>query len=368
VTSDPAVPPLHVRAMGVTVEIAVPDQPTRDRLAHQWSRAVVAAPDEPAAEHTTAQPGPPDTEASRDYRLTTQVTMAALRATAGLRINLHAGGVADEGRRVLAVVGPSGTGKTTATLALAHRLGYVSDETVSIAPDGTIAPHPKPLSVIVDEERRRHKEQHSPDDLGLLPTPEEGRLARLVLLHRGAEGKRGLARLDTAEGMLQLIEQSSSLAQLPRPLHALLTLIEGCGGLWALTYDEISDHVDELVDLLAGTPAHHESRSEPGPTWHAGEPTFPLLMDANGPLLARMPWAEAVEVDDRLIVLTESRALLLADLTATVWLHLARPCSMEELVRAAQHAHGAHSDAQAIVGEAVTTLVEESLAARGSLA
>ena len=55
---------------------------------------------------------------------------------AGERINLHAGGVADERRRVLALVGPSGTGKTTATLALARRLGYVSDETVSIDPAG----------------------------------------------------------------------------------------------------------------------------------------------------------------------------------------------------------------------------------------
>ena len=83
--------------------------------------------------------------------------MEALKATAGRRINLHAGGVADESRRVLAVVGPSGTGKTTATLALARRLGYVSDETVSIDPDGTVAPHPKPLSVVPDPQRLREK-------------------------------------------------------------------------------------------------------------------------------------------------------------------------------------------------------------------
>ena len=81
-----------------------------------------------------------------------------------------------------------------------------------------------------------------------------------------------------------------------------------------------------------------------------------------------MPWAEAVEVDDELIVLTESRAVLLADLTATVWLRLARPCSTNELVDAAQQVHGPHPDAAAIVGEAVNTLVEEGLAARGSLA
>jgi hypothetical protein len=354
--------------MGVTIEISVPDQPTRDRLAHQWSRAVVAAPDAPAAGRTVAQPGPEDTEASRDYGLTTQVTMAALRATAGRRVNLHAGGVCDESRRVLAVVGPSGTGKTTATLALARRLGYVSDETVSIDPDGTVAPHPKPLSVIVEPGRRHHKEQLSPDDLGLLATPDEGRLARLVLLHRGAEGAKGLTRLGTAEGMLQLIEQSSSLAQLPRPLHALLTLVEGCGGMWALAYDEISDHVDELVDLLTGQPPDQDGAPAAAPRWHAGDPTFPLRADEDGPLLARLPWSEAVEVDDQLIVLSGTRALLLADLTATVWLQLAQPSSVEDLVRAAEQAHGRHPDAEAIVGVVVTTLVEQSLAARGSLA
>ena len=65
------------------------------------------------------------------------------------------------------------------------------------------------------------------------------------------------------------------------------------------------------------------------------------MADVDGPLLARLPWAEAMEVEDQLVVLTESRALLLADLTATVWLHLDRPCSVEELVRAAEEATGA---------------------------
>jgi hypothetical protein len=366
------VPSLHVRAMGVNVEIAVPDQQTRDRLAHQWSRAVAVAPDQPAVARTTAQPGPADTEASRDYGLTTQVTMAALKATAGLRVNLHAGGVADERRRVLAVVAPSGTGKTTATLALAQRLGYVSDETVSIAPDGTVAPHAKPLSVVLDPQRLRDKEQQSPDDLGLLPTPDEGRLARLVVLQRGTGAKNGLTRLGTAEGMLQLIEQSSSLSQLPRPLHVLVSLVEECGGVWALAYDEITDHVDELVGLLAELP--HDEEPQPGTTtgarltWHPGESEVPLATGEDGPLLARLPWAEAVEVDDQLVVLTESRAFLLADLTATVWLHLDRPRSVEELVHAAEERHGRHEQAEEIVLAAVTALRQHQLAAYGSLA
>ena len=112
------------------------------------------------------------------------------------------------------------------------------------------------------------------------------------------------------------------------------------------------------------------SSADDGPrlTWHPGETELPLVPGESGPLLARRPWTEAVEVDDELVVLTESRALLLADLTATAWLHLARPCSMEDLVHAAEQTHGEHPDAAAIVGEAVATLVEEGLAARGSLA
>ena len=67
-------------------------------------------------------------------------------------------------------------------------------------------------------------------------------------------------------------------------------------------------------------------------------------------------------------MLSESRAVLLADLTATLWLHLAAPARWTSSSRAAEQAHGEHPDAAAIVGEAVTTLVEESLVARGSLA
>ena len=136
-TLPPDVPPLHVRVMGDTVAIAVPDQATRYRSAYQWSRAVVPS-SEPPAGSGVAVPAAAAPRTPRDYRLTPQVTLAALSVTSGQRINLHAGGLADEGRRVLAIVGKSGTGKTTATRLLAQRLDYLSDETVSIAPAGTV--------------------------------------------------------------------------------------------------------------------------------------------------------------------------------------------------------------------------------------
>ena len=365
--TEPAtdVEPLRLRVMGVTVEVAAPDRPTRDRLAHQWSRAVHETGSEPV-ESITATAGTASSQAAQDYALTTQVTVAALRATAGRRVNLHAGGLADEQGRVLALVAPSGTGKTTATRILAQHLGYLSDETVSIAPDGVVSPHPKPLSVVVHLDRPFEKDQVSPDDLGLLPTPDRGTLARLVVLHRGSDAPRGLTRLDTAQGLLELIEQSSSLAQLPTPLQALMALTAACGGVWSLGYDEIGDHVHDLVGLLADETAAPPDTS-PALVWHEGGDVFPLV-EGEGDRVARLPWVEAVELGGQLLVLNTSRAWLLADLTATVWLLLSEPRTMDELVAAAQEEHGEHPDARSIVEEAVRTLAEESLVARGTLA
>ncbi len=217
VDSPPQVAPLDVRVMGVVVRIAAEDAETRDRLARQWSRARVETTDDDPAVTLTVAPSVPASEAASDYLLTTRVTLAGLTATAGRRLNLHAGGLADDRGRVLALVAASGTGKTTATRVLAQRLGYVSDETVSVDPDGTVTPHPKPLSVVTDPRRPMDKEQLSPDDLGLVPTPAAGRLARLVVLHRDPEAPRGLVLLGALRGMLDLIEQSSSLAQLAGP-------------------------------------------------------------------------------------------------------------------------------------------------------
>jgi hypothetical protein len=67
-------------------------------------------------------------------------------------------------------------------------------------------------------------------------------------------------------------------------------------------------------------------------------------------------------------VLLEARALQLSDIPATVWLLLSRPRTVDELVAGAQANHGEHRDAREIVEAAVSALVEQGLAARGSLA
>ena len=89
-------------------------------------------------------------------------------------------------------------------------------------------------------------------------------MARLVVLQRGTGAEKGLTRLGTAEGMLQIIEQSSSLSQLPRPLHDADAWSRSAAALWALAYDEITDHVDELVELLAEPARRRTTRRRPG--------------------------------------------------------------------------------------------------------
>jgi hypothetical protein len=366
--------PLRLRVMGVTVDTRTPDEDTRARLARQWSRSVLADD----AEVDTMVPGPeattgePDSLERRDYYFTTQVTLAGLLATAGERVNLHAGSVADDDGRVLVVVGPSGTGKTTATRALAARLHYLSDETASITPDGVVYPHPKPLSIVVNPDDVTHKQQLSPDDIGLGSTPESGTLHRIVVLHRGVptpDGVHGLHPLDTVTALMELIEQSSSLGSLDTPLTTLLHVVDATGGVLALEYDEIGDHVEDLIGLLdAATAPAGELGTRPEPVRHPGSPTAePSDLDPDDLRLHRLPWTDALEVGADLVVLLESRAVRLTELTATVWLHLDEPRTVAELTAWAQQVHGNHPDATEIVEQAVTALARESLVAGGSM-
>ena len=363
-TTPGDVPPLHVRVMGVTIAIDAEDRETRSRLAAQWSRATVSGPQAPVSGRVRADAGPLESAHARDYALATQVTLAALRATAGERYNLHAGGLADDDGRVLAVVAPSGTGKTTATRLLAERLGYVSDETVSITPDGVVYPHAKPLSVITDPTVPGRKEQFSPDDLDLRPTPTSGRLARVVVLRRGVPDPRGLVRIATLDGLLHLIEQSSSVVEARDPLLTLLSLVEAAGGVWVLEYDEIDQHIDQLEALLASEPAVlHEPRA----AHHEGDRNAQPV-DASPDTLQRLPWVDAIELDGEVLVLLTARAVRLDNLMATTWLQLGVPRTLDQLALAAEAEHGEHPDARALVQEAIAVMVEQHLVAWGTLA
>lgn len=339
-----------VRALGVAVGIPADDAETAARLRHQWSRALTSEPAEATIDVAGLADLPPG---PHDYAVTVRVTMRALEATAGTRLNVHAGAVADDQGRVLAVVGASGSGKTTAIRSLAARLGYLSDETVSLSADLSVHPHPKPLSVITDPARPRRKESVSPDDAGLRRPPDHVTLRRIVLLRRG-HGTEGLVPVSTPEAIVEIVPQTSSLTLLDAPLLRLTQVIEQCGGALALHYDEIDDHLDELVDLLG------RDVEEPWPAVH--HPPVDLVAPTAAQW-SRRPWLDAVQYDDELVVMAEDTAHLLGGLGTTVWLALAQPVTVADLVAVAEAEHGPHPDAPGLVEAALAQLTERGLVA-----
>ncbi len=182
-------------------------------------------------------------------RLSPVITLAAIEAQAGLLLMLHAAAVADpKTGRAIAMVGPSGAGKTTATRVLARRWGYLTDETVGVRPDGTIAAYPKPLSIKV--ESSPYKEQHSIDDLGLAATPTTAHLHRVVLLERDDSAEPWLEEISTVRALALLAPETSYLSRLERPLHRLAELL-GPTGLRRLHYRE-AEQLPALVEQILG--------------------------------------------------------------------------------------------------------------------
>ena len=148
--------------------------------------------------------------------LLSQLTIQAIEAAAGTRLMLHAAGIADADGRVVALAGPSGMGKTTASSYLArHGFGYVTDETVSIGPGGDVLPFGRPLSL----RGPGGEVQRSPDELGLgLPSGDLG-IARIVLLDRvpGHRGRPTLTAVPLVDALLELIPHSVGPGEAAQP-------------------------------------------------------------------------------------------------------------------------------------------------------
>ena len=337
-----------IEALGVSVAIPT-DAGDVARLRRQWSRALTHRPADVTIEPTHRS----DDEVARDYGITTQVTMAALRETAGRRLNIHAGAVSDDAGRALTVIGASGAGKTTAINHLARRLGYLSDETVSLDDDLVVHPHPKPLSVIADPDFPHVKVSLSPDELGLLEPAGPSRLHRIVLLRRGDDGPARLVALEAPLAIVEIVAQTSSLVLLEHPMDRLARTLAVCGGAWVLHYSEIEDWIGPLVGLLDAAPqpprahVHHPSvappSATPAHTWQ------------------RSAWNDAVQYDDQLVLLVGDTVQLLAGLGAVAWLALASPQTTDALVAHARQELGEHSDAPALVRAALDELAERGI-------
>ena len=187
--------------------------------------------------------------------LTSRITVAMIEQLVGSGVMLHSAVIGDpESKRALALVGVSGSGKTTASRFLGSKLAYLTDETAVISDEGFVTPYPKPLSVIVDP--NAPKEQQNPVEAGLNVVDPEDRgykLTRIVLISRDEQAKEPrLERVPLHEALVFLSEQSSGLAKHPEGVVSLAKLVERCGGVWRLVYSEVEDTLPLVQDLLNG--------------------------------------------------------------------------------------------------------------------
>jgi hypothetical protein len=164
-------------------------------------------------------------------------------------------------------------------------------------------------------------------------------------------------------GRVSDFELLSAAPGRPDPLVTRLSLIDSTGGVWALEYDEIHEHLDDLERLLADEIAPVD---RPRPPHHPGhlEDVAPVGVPTD--VLRRMPWADAIELDDELLVLLEERAVRLDNLMATLWLALDTPRTLAELAVLAQLRHGDHPDALELIEKAAAVMAEQGLVAWGS--
>jgi len=248
---------LHVEALGATVAIEVADHRLRGPVEHAWSAcrttAVVGCP---VAATPELSPDAGDDEAAAALQSLTQlVTRAAILARAGELMMFHASALCDQrSGATIAMVAPGGTGKTTLVRTLGPGRGYVTDETVGIASDGTISAYSKPLSV-----RRpatgQPKDEVAPSDLGLRPPQVQPWLAGIVLLRRdlGAGEAVVVEEVDVLDALVLLAPETSSLASFDRPLHRLADIVQAVGGLRRVRYHDAAD-VDPVVTEVLGRP------------------------------------------------------------------------------------------------------------------
>lgn len=266
--------------------------------------------------------------------LSTRVTLEALDALRGTRLLLHAAGVATADGRVLALVGPSGRGKTTASRHLGTHFAYISDETVGVAADLAVTAYRKPLSVIT--EGHAHKQQVAPSELGLRPLPDAPlRLVGLTLIERTPDADEiGPTPIDTIDAICELTPQISYLPELPTPLQHLARLFDAVGAPTRLIYRDAT----ELPDIVQSM---FDSPVVPAQTWTTAAPTGPAG-----------PW-RAVDVDDAILV--DGRACILLDGVVTAldhrgrlaWVGAREGATTEEIAEAAVAEFGAPDEGSA---------------------
>ncbi|WP_314718528.1 hypothetical protein [uncultured Actinomyces sp.] len=360
--------------MGQTVDLDLSQLPlpVAQRLEDAWLPCATTASDrDPALAPFSVTVLPPSAAASarphdlvlhtleRDvtYYVSQHLTRWLISKAAGDYLMLHAAGLRTPDGRVVGVIAPSGTGKTTFCSVLGNRFGYVTDETLVITP-GTldVIPYPKPLSV-VGPEARRTKVDHSPSALGLEAVTSPTPLGALVLAERVRSGNT-LVPMRLEEIMEPVIAQTSSLFALPSPLLTLAQALTLAGGPWRLNFSS----QEECASLLAGLPACEAAPASfthvPGAgdahTALSGQDCGPL---AEGDRFVRTTWTDAVVTEDAVVLLYGRLPVTLGGAGAVIWLACQEPTGMEVIHRAVVERLGGHPRARLLVEEALISLI-----------
>lgn len=225
-------------ALGSVVELELTGSgaSAAERLVRRSWSWCVSELDLPAMVRVRAAYDVSDDPATFMQWLTQRINYAVIESQAGQLMRFHACTLADSQGRVAALIAPSGTGKTTAAVALGRDLGYLSDETAGVLPDGTVVPYPKPLSII--ETPGRPKVQADPGELfGAQPTGPFA-LKTLIYLSRRDEGPVEVEEVPLLESLALLAPQTSFLSRLDQPLHRLADLVKLCGGVHEVRYSD----------------------------------------------------------------------------------------------------------------------------------
>lgn len=267
--------------------------------------------------------------------LTSRITVAMIEQLVGSGVMLHSAVIGDpESKRALALVGVSGSGKTTASRFFGSKLAYLTDETAIISDEGVVSPYPKPLSVIVDP--NAPKEQQNPVEAGLNVVDPEDRgykLTRIVLISRDEQAKEPrLERVPLHEALVFLSEQSSGLAKHPEGVVSLAKLVERCGGVWRLVYSEVEDTLPLVQDLLNGGDLPGADEVEILEKYTVEDHLPGVFL--NGTIaVSRMPGTSGVRVgeDGPFLLLQDTALNELSEFAAECWLQAEGDISYDDL-------------------------------------
>ncbi len=187
---------------------------------------------------------------SLTQRLIQEITRGSIAAQASNLLMLHAAAVTNrETGANLVLVAPAGTGKTTLERRLGSRWGYVTDETVGIHEDGTIAPYEKPLSNRRSPQSGK-KDEVSPDELGLKRPSATPPLSAITLIRRQpGQTTPSVTEMDVVDALIALAPETSSLSDLPAELSRLATVLDDVSPILRITYEE-ADSIQPLFDDL----------------------------------------------------------------------------------------------------------------------